>query len=143
MSQFNQLWTFRVFIVRHRGRMREVEVYSPTSAAAARFAAGKADDEELTEKPLEKFDAWFRSKTTKKTATVAELERFYNGMAEALHLGADFRTALDLVVPSAETPYFRGVLAALYEQKGTTASIASLMKLFPNAFNNVAVAMIE
>ncbi len=143
MSAIAQPWVFRVFIIRHRGRRRQVEVYSPASLAAARFAAGKADDEELSEKRLEAFDARFRSFFARKSATVSELEKFYTGMAEALHLGADFRSALDMVAPSAETAYFRGVNAALYEQKAQAASIAALMRNFPGAFNNVAVAMIE
>jgi len=143
MATFTQPWTFRVFVIRHRERKREVEVYSPTSASAARFAAGKADDEELTEKHIENFDKTFRVFFARKSATVSELEKFYNGMAEALHLGADFRSALDIVAPTAETAYFRGVMAALYEQKGTSSSIAALMRMFPGAFNNVAVAMIE
>jgi len=138
-----QTWTFRVFLIRHRQRKREVEVYSPASLAAARFAAGKADDEELTEKKVEGFDRTFRSFMARKSATVSELEKFFNGMAEAMHVGADFRSALDLVAPSAETPYFRGVIAALYEQKASTASIAALMRQYPGAFSNVAVAMVE
>ena len=138
-----QAWTFRVFIIRHRGRKREVEVYSPASVAAARFAAGKADDEEMTEKRLEAFDRKFRTFFTRKSSTVTELEKFFNGMAEAMHVGADFRSALDLAAPGAETPYFRGVIAALYEQKASSASIAALMRQFPDAFSNVAVAMVE
>jgi type II secretory pathway component PulF len=136
-------WTFRVFTVRHRGRKREVEVYSPASPVAARFAAGKADDEELSEKKVEGFDRWLRVRFARKTATTSELEKFYNGMAEAFHVGADFRSALDLVAPGAETPYFRGVIAALYEQKGSVATISGLMRQFPGAFTNVAVSMIE
>ena len=134
---------FRVFVIRHRGRKREVEVYGSASAAAARFAAGKADDEELTEKTIEGFDRKFRSFFARKTATPSELEKFYNGMAEALHLGADFRSALDLVAPAAETPYFRGVIASIFEQKASSASIAALMRNHPGAFSNVAVAMVE
>ena len=87
--------------------------------------------------------AKLRTFFARKSATISELEKFYNGMAEAMHVGADFRSALDLVAPSAETPYFRGVIAALYEQKASAASIAALMRNFPGAFNNVAVAMIE
>jgi type IV pilus assembly protein PilC len=136
-------WTFRVFIIRHRRRRREVEVYSPASLAAASFAAGKADDEELAEKRIETFDRKLRTFFARKSATISELEKFYNGMAEAMHVGADFRTALDLVAPGAETPYFRGVIAALYEQKASTASIAALMRNYPGAFSNVAVAMVE
>jgi type II secretory pathway component PulF len=136
-------WTFRVFIVRHRGRKREVEVFSPATHAGARFAAGKADDEELTEKKIEGFDRWVRTRFARRSATTSELEKFYNGMTEAFHVGADFRSALDLVAPSAETPYFRGVIAALYEQKGSVATISGLMRQFPGAFNNVAVSMIE
>ncbi|MGH7996467.1 MAG: type II secretion system F family protein [Opitutaceae bacterium] len=138
-----QIWSFRVFIVRHRGRKRQVEVYSPASPVAARFAAGKADDEELTEKKIEAFDRRFRTFFARKEATTSELEKFYNGMTEAFHIGADFRSALDLVAPSAETPYFRGVIAALYEQKGSVSSISGLMRQFPGAFSNVAVAMVE
>lgn len=134
---------FRVFTIRYRGRKREVEVYSAASAAAARFAAGKADDEELSEKRLEAFDRSFRTFFARKTATASELEKFYHGMSEAMHMGADFRTALDLVAPSAETPYFRGVVASLYEKKASSASIAAMMRLFPGAFGNVAVAMVE
>jgi type II secretory pathway component PulF len=139
----SQEFTFRVFEIRHRGRKREVEVYSTASHAAARFAAGKADDEELTEKKLEGFDRWFRTTFARKSATTSELEKFYNGLTEAFHIGADFRSALDLVAPSAETPYFRGVIAALFEQKGTVATISGLMRQFPGAFSNVAVAMVE
>ena len=138
-----QVWTFRVFIIRHRQRKREVEVFTPASLSAARFAAGKADDEEMTEKKVEGFDRQFRAFFARKNATVSELEKFFNGMAEAMHVGADFRSALDLVAPSAETPFFRGVIAALYEQKASTASIAALMRQFPGAFSNVAVAMVE
>lgn len=136
-------WTFRVFVVRHRGRKREVEVFSPASPIASRFAAGKADDEELSEKKLDGLDRWFRTTLARRSATTSELEKFYNGMAEAFHVGADFRSALDLVAPGAETPYFRGVIAALYEQKGSVATISGLMRQFPGAFNNVSVAMIE
>jgi type II secretory pathway component PulF len=136
-------WSFRVFVIRHRGRKREVEVYGPTSVVGARFAAGKADDEELSEKRIEDFDRKFRTIFARKTAKPTELEKFYNGMAEALHLGADFRSALDLVAPAAETPYFRGVIAALFEQKASSASIAALMRQHPGAFTNVAVAMVE
>jgi len=136
-------WIFRVFIVRHRGRKREVEVYSPAAHGAARFAAGKADDEELSEKKIEGFDRWFRTRFARKSAKTSELEKFYNGMTEAFHVGADFRSALDLVAPAAETPYFRGVIAALYEQKGSVATISGLMRQFPGAFNPVAVSMIE
>lgn len=143
MPAVAQTWTFRVFTVRHHGRKREVEVYSPASHSAARFAAGKADDEELSEKKLEGFDRWLRTTCARKTATTSELEKFYNGMTEAFHIGADFRAALDLVAPSAETPYFRGVIAALYEQKGSVSSISALMRQFPGAFSNVAVAMVE
>lgn len=143
MGALSQSWHFRVFVIRYRGRKREVEVYSPASASAARFAAGKADDEDLTEKRIEAFDRKFRIFFARKSATVAELEKFYNGMAEAMHVGADFRSALDLVAPSAETPYFRGVIGALYEQKASSSSIAVLMKQFPGAFSNVAVSMIE
>jgi type IV pilus assembly protein PilC len=57
-------------------------------------------------------------------------------------MGADFRSALDLVAPSAETAYFRGVIAAVYERKASSASIAALMQDFPGAFSNVAVAMV-
>jgi type II secretory pathway component PulF len=143
MSTLIQPWTFRVFTIRHRGRKREIEVFTPASAAAARFAAGKADDEELTEKRLEAFDRRFRAFWARKSATISELEKFYSGMAEALHVGADFRSALDLVAPSAETAYFRGVIAALYERKASAASIAGLMAEFPGAFTNVAVAMVD
>jgi len=143
MSALYEPWVFRVFIIRHRERKREVEVFSPASLAAARFAAGKADDEELSEKRIETFDRKFRTFCARKSASVSELEKFYNGMAEAMHVGADFRSALDLVAPGAESAYFRGVIAALYEQKGSTASIAALMRQFPGAFSNVAVAMIE
>jgi len=143
VAAISQPWTYRVFIIRHRKRKREVEVYSPASPAAARFAAGKADDEELAEKRIEGFDRRFRIFCTRKSASINELEKFYNGMAEAMHVGADFRSALDLVAPGAESPYFRGVIAALYEQKASTASIAALMRQFPSAFSNVAVAMIE
>lgn len=142
-AAFLHPWKFRVFIIRHRDRKREVEVYGPTTSTAARFAAGKAEDEELTEKPLSDLDTRIRTFFARKSATISELEKFYNGMGVALHLGADFRSALDLVSPSAETPYFRGVLAALYEQKGSSSSIASLMRMFPEAFTNVAVSMIE
>jgi type II secretory pathway component PulF len=138
-----QDWTLRVFIIRHRERKREVEVFSPASAAAARFAAGKADDEDMTEKRVEAFDGRMRRFFARKSATVSELEKFYNGMSEAMHVGADFRSALDLVAPGAETSYFRGVIAALYEQKASSASIAALMRQFPGAFSNVAVAMVE
>ncbi|HVW21054.1 MAG TPA: type II secretion system F family protein [Opitutaceae bacterium] len=137
------LWSFRVFVIRHRGRKREVEVFSPASHVGARFAAGKADDEELSEKKVEGFDQWLRSRFARRSATTSELEKFYNGMAEAFHVGADFRSALDLVAPAAETPYFRGVIAALYEQKGSVATISGLMRQFPGAFNHVAVSMIE
>ncbi len=142
MAAVAQPWIFRVFTIRYRGRKREVDVYSPASASAARFAAGKADDEELSEKRLEAFDRSFRTFWTRKTAKVSELEKFYSGMAEALHMGADFRSALDLVAPSAETAYFRGVIAAVYERKASSASIAALMRDFPGAFSNVAVAMV-
>lgn len=142
MAAAAQPWIFRVFTIRYRGRKREVEVFSPASASAARFAAGKADDEELSERRLEGFDRSFRTFWTKKTAKISELEKFYNGMAEALHMGADFRSALDLVAPSAETAYFRGVIAAVYERKASSASIAALMRDFPGAFSNVAVAMV-
>ena len=138
-----QTWSFRVFEIRHRGRKRQVEVYSQASAAAARFAAGKADDEEMSEKQLDSFDRGFRTLTARKTPTISELEKFYNGMAEALHVGADFRSALDLVAPSAETACFRGVIASLYEKKASAASIAALMRQHPAAFSNVAVAMVE
>ena len=104
MAAAAQLLTFRVFVIRHRGRKREVEVYSSASAAAARFASGKADDEELSEKRLDAFDRRVRTFMARTTATVSELEKFYHGMAEAMHLGADFRSALDLVAPGAETP---------------------------------------
>jgi len=134
---------FRVFVIRHRGKKREVEVYTSASAAAARFAAGKADDEEMREKPIEDLDRKFRTFFARKSAVPSELEKFYNGMAESLHLGADFRSALDLVAPAAETPYFRGVIASIYEQKASSASIAALMRLHPGAFSNVAVAMVE
>ena len=97
----------------------------------------------MTEKKLEGFDRKFRTFFARKSATVSELEKFYNGMAEAMHVGADFRSALDLVAPGAESPYFRGVIAALFEQKASTASIAALMRQFPGAFSNVAVAMVE
>ena len=143
MATAAQIQTFRVFIIRHRGRKREVEIYSSASPAATRFAAGKADDEELSEKRLGEFDQKFRTFTARKTATISELEKFYHGMAEAMHMGADFRSALDLVAPSAETPYFRGVIASLFEKKASSASIAALMKNFPGAFSNVAVAMVE
>ncbi|HEY3756924.1 MAG TPA: type II secretion system F family protein [Opitutaceae bacterium] len=143
MASFTYPWTFRVFMIRHRGRNREVEVYGPVSAGGARFAAGKADDEELSEKTLSGFDRKVRTTFSRKSATVTELEKFYNGMGVALHLGADFRTALDLVVPSAETAYFRGVMAALYEQKSSSSSIAALMRNFPEAFTNVAISMVE
>jgi MSHA biogenesis protein MshG len=143
MATAAQIQTFRVFIIRHRGRKREVEIYSSASPAATRFAAGKADDEELSEKRLGEFDQKFRTFTARKTATISELEKFYHGMAEAMHMGADFRSALDLVAPSAETAYFRGVIASLYEKKASAASIAALMKNFPGAFSNVAVAMVE
>jgi type II secretory pathway component PulF len=142
MAAAAQPWIFRVFTIRYRGRKREVEVFSPASASAARFAAGKADDEELSERRLEGFDRSFRTFSTRKTAKISELEKFYSGMAEALHMGADFRSALDLVAPSAETAYFRGVIAALYERKASSASIAALMRDFPGAFSNVAVAMV-
>ena len=92
---------------------------------------------------MSEFDQKFSSFWARTTVTVSELEKFYNGMAEALHLGADFRSALDLVAPSAETPYFRGVIASLYEKKASSSSIAALMRQFPGAFSNVAVAMIE
>jgi type II secretory pathway component PulF len=138
-----QPWTFRVFEIRHRGRKRDVEVYSPASASAARFAAGKADDEEIREKKLEGFDRWTRTTFARKSATTSELEKFFNGMTEAFHIGADFRAALDLVAPSAETAYFRGVIGALYEQKASVSSISALMRQFPGAFSNVAVAMVE
>jgi type II secretory pathway component PulF len=143
MATAAPLWIFRVFLIRHRGHKRQIEVYTPASAMAARFAAGKADDEEMTEKRLDAFDGKFRAFWTKKSATVSEMEKFYSGMTEAMHVGADFRSALDLVAPSAETPYFRGVIAALYEQKASSSSVAVLMKQFPGAFTNVAVAMIE
>jgi len=136
-------WNYRVFIIRHRGRKREVDVFGPSATAGARFAAGKADDEELSEKRLENFDRKVRSFFARRNAKPTELEKFYNGMAEALHLGADFRTALDLVAPAAETPYFRGVIASLYEQKASSASIAALMRQHPGAFSNVATAMVE
>ena len=80
MSAVAQPWVFRVFIIRHRGRRRQVEVYSPASLAAARFAAGKADDEELSEKRLEAFDAKFRSFFARKSATVSELEPVRDNM---------------------------------------------------------------
>lgn len=143
MANFSYPWTFRVFLVRHRGRTREVEVYGPVSVAGARFAAGKADDEEISEKTISGFDRAVRIFFARKSATVPELERFYNGMGVALQLGADFRSALDLVAPSAETAYFRGVMAALYEQKSSSSSIAALMRLFPEAFSNVAISMVE
>jgi type II secretory pathway component PulF len=143
MSALAPAWTFRVFIIRHRQRKREVEVFSPASVTAARFAAGKADDEELSEKRIEGFDRRIRTFFARKSASISELEKFYNGMAEAMHIGADFRSALDLVAPGAESPYFRGVIAALYEQKASSASIAALMRQFPEAFSNVAVAMVE
>lgn len=143
MAAIADPWTFRVFTIRHRGRKREVEVYTPASPAAARFAAGKADDEELSEKRLESFDRSFRAFMAKRSATTSELEKFYHGMAEAMHMGADFRSALDLVAPSAETPYFRGVIASLYEKKACSASIAAMMRQFPGAFSNVAIAMVE
>ena len=143
MAATAQTWIFRVFAIRHRGRKREVEVYSAASPAAARFAAGKADDEELSEKHLGEFDQKFRIFTARKTATISELEKFYHGMAEAMHLGADFRSALDLVAPGAETAYFRGVIASLYEKKASAASIGAIMSQFPGAFSNVAIAMID
>jgi type II secretory pathway component PulF len=143
MAALSPAWTFRVFIIRHRQRKREVEVYSTATVAAARFAAGKADDEELSEKKIEGFDRRIRTFFARKSASVSELEKFYNGMAEAMHVGADFRSALDLVAPGAESAYFRGVIAALYEQKASSASIAALMRQFPGAFSNVAVAMVE
>ena len=143
MASAAQPWIFRVFIIRHRGRKRQVEIYSPASAMAARFATGKADDEELSEKRIGEFDQKFRTFMARKTATISELEKFYHGMAEAMHLGADFRSALDLVAPSAETAYFRGVIASLYEKKASSASIGAMMEQFPGAFSNVAIAMIE
>ena len=143
MATSQQPWIFRIFVIRHRGRKREVEIYSEASPTAARFATGKAEDEELSEKRLSDFERKVRTRVTRKTATVSELEKFYHGMAEAMHLGADFRSALDLVAPSSESPYFRGVIASLYEKKASAPSIAGMMKGYPGAFSNVAVAMID
>ena len=136
-------WSYRVFIVKYRGKSHEVDVYSPANSAATRFAVGAAEDEEVTEKRLDSSDAKFRGFWTRKTATATELENFFLGLARSMAKGADFRQALDLVVPMCETPYFRGVIAGLYEGRATSSSYASLFGEFPGAFNNVAIGMIK
>jgi type IV pilus assembly protein PilC len=136
-------WTYRVFIVTYRGKSRDVDVFSPAGTAATRFAVGAAEDEEITEKRLDRSDAKFRAFWTAKTATPTELENFFLGLARSMARGADFRQALDLVVPMCETPYFRGVIAGLYEGRTTSSSYASLFGEFPGAFNNVALGMIK
>ena len=67
-------WSYRVFIVKYRGKSHEVDVYSPANSAATRFAVGAAEDEEVTEKRLDSSDAKFRGFWTRKTATATELE---------------------------------------------------------------------
>jgi len=138
-----KIWLYRVFVVTYRGKSREVDVYSPAHTLASRFAVGAADDEEVVEKRLDPSDAKFRGFWTRKNATATELENFFLGLARSMAKGADFRQALDLVVPMCETPYFRGVIAGLYEGRTTSSSYASLFGEFPGAFNNVANGMIK
>src|SRR5947209_8177440 len=97
-------WKYHAFSIRHLGRTRSVEIYSPVPLASTIWALGKNDDEDAFPKSLLPVDASFRALTARKRPTHFELETFYREMSRLLAgRKIDFKTALALVAPLAET----------------------------------------
>src|SRR5258708_927431 len=144
MRTANLIWRYRSFGIRHLGRTRRVEICSPVPLSLTVWAAGKNDDEDLIERPLLNVDAWFRAFTARKRPTHRELESFYREMGRVLSgRKIDFKTALSLVAPLAETPIFRGIIAGLYHFREEVEDHAELFARFPQAFGPAEIAQIR
>lgn len=136
-------WRFYRFDVAFAGKTRRVDVLAP-NAEIARLGVGASEDERVSLAKINATDLAFASKTTSRTAKPQEVGLFFKEMGRAAraHIGA--LTALELLAPSAKTPYFRGVIGSiqyLVSQKGVRVS--QCLGFFPGAFTDGQQAMAQ
>lgn len=140
-------WRVHRFIITSRNSarryQRRVSVYCPFPEAA-HYGSGRQVDEILREEKLsgpgEAFERWqVRHRVHRK-----EVARFYSAMAKNLRVNTPLTETLQRCASGARTPFFRGVLATmcLYTSKEGGA-LSKCMRLFPEAFDDIAVALIE
>lgn len=144
----NAQWRLYSYIVTCKDKTvkqykRRVTVFCPIQDAAI-YGAGSHPDEIATREKLAGASEFFERLQIKRKVKRKELADFYSAMAKNLRVKMPLSQTLQRCVTIARTAYFRGVLATLclYILK-EGGQLSKGMKLFPEAFDDVAIALVE
>ena len=142
-------WKFYVFSVTPNasagpfaGGRRLVQVYAPFPETV-RWSLGAHEDEEVEELPPSAIDYKIGPYTFPRSANMAELVDFYNGLVRCFDMAVPPARALDLLIGGVRTPYFRGVLSGVKHRLNGGESFSEALKLFPGVFNTEIIALVE
>ena len=136
-------WPLLRFKLKYRNTSRDAFLLAPFPDYAAK-CTGAAGDEEVTPNFYDGWNERMSRSLQRKTPTAQELENFYAEMERCLRAGIADHQALRITSSACKTPFFRGVVSGLrylMEQKGY--KLGAAMTHFPNAFDDVAVAMVS
>jgi type II secretory pathway component PulF len=122
---------------------RRISVYCPFPEAAP-YGTGRQLDEILRKEKLSATGEAFERLQVRRRAHRKEIARFYSAMAKNLRVNTPLAETLQRCASGARTAFFRGVLGTmcLYTVREGGA-LSKCMRLFPEAFDDIAVALIE
>ena len=118
-------------------------VYSPIPDASL-LGLNVNIDELATRVPMNSMEEVFEVMQVKKKVSPAEIADFYNAIAKSLKANISLVKALEKCAGMAKSPYFRGVLGTIcYFISKEGGKFSTALSLFPDAFDESTIAMIE
>ena len=120
---------------------RKVNVYCPF-AEALPYAIHPAPDEHVTPRTPTFMERSFIAGLATERVSKSEIIDFFEGLRRCLKIGLSIMEAIDMVVDSAKSPTFRGIVASLHLKMKEGDTLSQAMERFPNTFDSFVVASI-
>lgn len=134
------LWSYKVFTVKTGEKARREEVFCPFPAAA-KEGVGAMEDEVVIEKRIS--DEGFRKMTAAKKPKSIEKIDFYRVMMNVFSMDKGADEGIRIAIPTAKTPFFRGVLAGLLDLVRRGSPLDEAMSEFPECFDDSVIGMVR
>lgn len=140
-------WRYYKFIIAPKDKAiktkRTKAVLSPIPEAA-QFGLNAHPDETSTLVKMNALEAMFEAAQVKKKVSPEEIADFYNAIAKSMKANIALAAALRKSAGMAKSPYFRGVIGTIcYTITKDGGKLSTAMALFPQAFEESAIAMVE
>ncbi len=120
---------------------RKVNVLSPFPEAVE-FAIHPAPDEHVTPRKATLSEQLWARFFNSERPSKSELIDFFEGLRRCLKIGLSILESIDMLVDSAKSPTFRGIIASIHLKMKEGDTLSQAMERFPKAFDPFVIASI-